>query len=216
MSSSCRLFPRSLLATLLATSFGWAALPLQASDDHGAGHAPAKAPVSKPLPAAAAAAPAALPPGKDPLDHLRERLSEKLGGEAKPRVTKSAPVVVKVVNKVDGDDAGGHGARPARPATRAPAEAVAALSPEPAARLAAIHREAAAAGLPAAGHADGGHALHWAYQWRGRAAGLGAAQARVQPPVPMASDRARSTSATGLKRAARAGAVCLPLDLASA
>lgn len=167
MSSSCRVFPRSLLATLLVTSFGWAALPLQASDDHGAGHAPAKAPVSKPLPAAAAAAPAALPPGKDPLDHLRERLSEKLGGEAKPRVTKSAPVVVKVVNKVDGDDAGGHGARPARPATRAPAEAVAALSPEPAARLAAIHREAAAAGLPAAGHADGGHALHWAYQGEG-------------------------------------------------
>ena len=167
MSSSRRFLPRPLVAAMVLVGAGCAALPVWGADDHGGGHAPAKA--AAPKAAAPAAAPAALPPGKDPLDHLRERLAEKLGGEAKPRATKTAPVVVKVVNKPDGDEPAAHAPRAARPAPRMPADHLAALSPDPAARLATLHREAAQAGLPAgaAAHGEGGHAAHWAYQGEG-------------------------------------------------
>ncbi|MBL8302444.1 MAG: carbonic anhydrase family protein [Ideonella sp.] len=165
MSSPRPCLPRPLVAALLAIGLGVAVPPASASDAHGGGHAPAKAAASKP---AAAATPAALPPGTDPLDHLRERLAEKLGGEAKPRATKTAPVVVKVVNKSDGDEHAAPAPRAPKAAPRPPGEHLAALSSDPAARLAALHREAAQAGLPAApAHAEGGHAVHWAYQGEG-------------------------------------------------
>lgn len=165
MSSPRRLVPRALVAALVAVGLGVAVLPVSASEDHGGGTAPAKPVAAKP---AAAPAAATLPPGKDPLDHLRERLAEKLGGEAKPRATKTAPVVVKVVNKTDGDEAAGHAPRASKAAPRPPAEHLAALSSDPAARLAALHREAAQAGTPAAsGHGEAGHSVHWAYQGEG-------------------------------------------------
>jgi carbonic anhydrase len=160
MSSPRRRPSRPLLATLLVLAGVCAAGPVSASDGHGGGAAPTKTAEPKHQPAATAT----LPPGKDPLDHLRERLSDKLGGEAKPRATKASPVVVKVVNKVDADGAAAaHTARPAK----APTEHLALTAPDPAARLAAIHREAAHAGTPAAEHAGTAHAPHWAYQGEG-------------------------------------------------
>ena len=100
-------------------------------------------------PAAAAAAPepahdahgAPRAAAMDPMDRLRERLAEKLGGRpAEP----SNPNVMRVVSKPGG----------------APAEAAHGAAPTPA-RLAAAHRatrpDAAAAPAP------GGHAAHWSY-----------------------------------------------------
>jgi carbonic anhydrase len=143
----------------------------------------ARAALGANLGGAPAATAEALPPGKDPLDHLRERLAEKLGGEAKPRTSKTGPITVKVVNKLDADDAGhGASARPASAKTggHAPSVKVAGIDPAgahgghtaPVARLAALHRETSPAALaaPGEGTAAGGHAsgdVHWSYQGEG-------------------------------------------------
>ncbi|GAP37089.1 carbonic anhydrase [Piscinibacter sakaiensis] len=131
-----------------------------------AGPSAARAEDAAPSRAAAAADPAvALPPGKDPLDHLRERLADRLGGEAKPRPNRAAPATVKVTNKAEPEPAAAP--RPSRPLAVAAARAgVAGESPvEQAAALAARHREG---GVPAAGAAAAhGGELHWAYQGDG-------------------------------------------------
>lgn len=148
---------------------GWATA--QASEaGHGAAPKAAAA-----APAAAPKAAAALPPGKDPLDHLRERLAEKLGGEVQGKPAKgkgpaAAAPLVKVVNKSDeaAPVPGATTARGTRPAPREAGETHAALGVARADQLAAIHREASRAmtGAPAA-HGATEHAPHWAYQGEG-------------------------------------------------
>ena len=105
---------------------------------------------------------AVLPSGKDPLDHLRERLAEKLGGEAKTSKNKALPTTVKVVNKSDAVEPVQHGPRAARTAG---GQLMAAADPSAhaAVRLAAIQREAVRAGLAAPSHTLAGHASHWDY-----------------------------------------------------
>jgi carbonic anhydrase len=119
-------------------------------------------------PAAAATGESALPPGTDPLEHLRGRLAEKLGGQVKPRARRSEAPVVKLVNKAEPDDAS---ADPPSRLARAPAAArslqgetlaILGSSPAHAARLAAIQREASALARPVAEPTR-----HWAYQGEG-------------------------------------------------
>jgi len=159
---------RPRLAATPSSAPWWAAWPLVLGLCVASLPAPAKEPAARPSGAApaapAATAPAALPPGRDPLDHLRERLADKLGGQPKPRARTADVPVVKVVNKAEP----GASASPAARAARAPSssravpgEALATLgsSPAHAARLAAIHREASALG-----HAATDPTRHWAYE----------------------------------------------------
>ncbi len=142
------------MAALAASLCGFAPAA-HASDAHAApAHAKAEpaaaeAKADGPKSAEAAAKPAAPKParptpGKDPMDVIRERLAEKLGAAKPP---EAPPNVLRVVSKAS--------------AATAPAEAVhaapvrqarsAAVTPSPAAALAASHRD---------GH---GAAAHWDY-----------------------------------------------------
>jgi carbonic anhydrase len=149
--------PRAVVAgswLLLGLAAIWLATPAVAND--------------APEPAAARTAPR---PGQDPLDHLRERLSEKLGGEATRPRAKAAPTLVKVTNKSEGAEAAPAPRPPrgtlAHPPAPAGALVVARMADtaDGGARLAAIQREAAQAGQPAPAHAT--HAPHWDYQGEG-------------------------------------------------
>ena len=155
--------------------------PISAKEARGAYTAGAPGGPASPNLAKESTAASALPPGKDPLEHLRERLAEKLGGEAKPRTTKSGPTTVKVVNKTEPADEA-----PQRPARASGGKVVAHESDirvagadpaaahggnsDQAARLAAIHREAQQAGQADHGASGGEHAqgeVHWSYQGEG-------------------------------------------------
>jgi len=132
-----RLFLASLVALLPGL---WQ--PVLANDAHAV--APAAAPASA-VPATAASAPVrtghnARKGFEDPMDRLRERLAEKLGGS---KVDASAPGMVRVVSR-------GAAAGPVTPAATVSAAGAAPRE----------HKGAA-------GTAVAGHPLHWDYQGPG-------------------------------------------------
>jgi carbonic anhydrase len=137
MSPPCTpLIPTRLLAALMVA---FVAAPASASETARA----------KPPAARAAAAPAAIAAASagsdaataDPLDHLRDRLAEKLGAVTPP---SASPNVVRVVSK---------------PSPHDPGDVV--YSPGRVAHAASPARRSGA--LPAAGHAGAKAAPHWAY-----------------------------------------------------
>jgi carbonic anhydrase len=152
-----------LVAAVLAT--GVAVSPTVASEAAGRKPAPARsaavvggptaappaAPATSPAPAAAQAPAQAPAAPADPLDHLRDRLAEKLGAVA-PAGSEN-PNVVRVVNRLNPADPGDVVYTPRRE-PRTPREGAV-----PARRGAA----AAPAAAPAAAHGAAAQAPHWSY-----------------------------------------------------
>ncbi len=126
----------------------------------------------------AAVVPATVSANTNPLDHLRQRLAEKLGAQGKSPGTKSDPPVVRVVNKSESEPAG-IAPSPRHEATRVPHGKSAAQNDALAVKLAAAHRAGrgggqaapvgnAVAGAPIGDHAaTTGHASHWDYRGEG-------------------------------------------------
>lgn len=142
-------------ATVLAIASILTVLPgaSRASDGHGA-PVPAKA-------AAPATRTASVAPTADPLEHLRERLTEKLGA-SKPAAARAGSHVLEVASKAPGElKVVPHAA----PRARKPSEAASHGAPPALRESASGVHATAAAHAPSGGHADGhGPEPHWSYQ----------------------------------------------------
>ncbi len=154
----------------------------------GSGHATAsEVPNSPAVPAriespkgppAASAQPAAQLLKVDPMDHLRQRLAEKLGAQGKSEGTKTEPPVVRVVNKAESAPARS-GSPSGHDTARDPQDKPFSRNDPAAARLAAMHgaSRGAAQPLPAGAATAGapisarvaalGHPPHWDYLGEG-------------------------------------------------
>lgn len=162
--AAIRCLAGGLIATVFATQAAASGVPNSPA-------MPAKTEGPTAAPIAVSVPPKPATPPADPIDHLRQRLAEKLGAEGKAKGGKAEPPVVRVVNKSEPEAARaapavGHGSHARNGAPNDPL----------AAKLAAAYRASRpptagvpGAPVPGAEHAAADpkasdHPLHWDYR----------------------------------------------------